>query len=99
MSLHVTSWPAASPEWAADTSEVDQLAVILDATRVLRSGMQLGSSTRLAMLTLQAHNPGAEQLLSVIAEPLRIAARADAVGFGDAGHDSGVDGITVAIAV
>jgi valyl-tRNA synthetase len=99
VSLHVTSWPAVSPEWAADTSEVDQLAVILDATRVLRSGMQLGSSTRLAMLTLQAHNPDAERLLSVIAEPLRIAARADAVSFGDAGHDSGVDGITVAIAV
>jgi valyl-tRNA synthetase len=99
VSLHLTSWPIAPPEWVSDTSEVDQLAVILDATRVLRSGMQLGSSTRLAVLMLQAHSPAAEQLLNVIAEPLRIAARADAVAFGEADHASGVDGITVGIAV
>jgi valyl-tRNA synthetase len=97
VSLHVTSWPVASPDWASDTSAVDQLAVILDATRVLRSGLQLGSSTRLAVLTLQADTPAAEQLLSVIAEPLRVAARADAVRFAPASHESGIDGITIAI--
>jgi valyl-tRNA synthetase len=97
VSLHVTSWPSAAPEWVSDTSEVDQLAVILDATRVLRSGLQLGNSTRVAVLTLQAHTPDAEQLLSVIAEPLRVAARADAVVLGIAAHSSGVDGITVGI--
>ena len=109
VSLHVTSWPAADPSWASDTTVVDQLAVILDATRVLRSGLQLGSSTRLKTLTLHAHDAAAGQLLAVIAEPLRVAARADAVLLDAvlpdavlpdaAPHPSGVDGISVAIAV
>ena len=38
-------------------------------------------------------------LLDQIAEPLRVAARADAVRFDEAGYPSGVDGITVAIAI
>jgi len=97
-SLHVTSWPAADPAWVSDVSAADQLAVILDATRVLRSREKLGNSARLRALTLQAHHPAASALLDVIAEPLRVAARADAVVFGEAAHPSGVDGITVAIA-
>ncbi|HEX6526283.1 MAG TPA: valine--tRNA ligase [Streptosporangiaceae bacterium] len=97
-SLHVTSWPVAGPAWVSDVSAADQLAVILDATRVLRSREKLGSSARLRELTLQAHDPAASALLEVIAEPLRVAARADTVVFGEAAHPSGVDGITVAIA-
>jgi len=99
VSLHVTPWPAADPGWAWDRSEVDQLALILDATRALRSQQRLGSSTRLAMLTLQAHDATAEQLLARIAESLRVAARADAVSLGEADYPAGVDGVTVAIAV
>jgi valyl-tRNA synthetase len=97
-SLHGTSWPAAGPAWVSDVSAADQLAVILDATRALRSRERLGSSARLRALTLQAHDPAASALLEIIAEPLRVAARADAVVFGEAAHPSGVDGITVAIA-
>ena len=78
---------------------VDQLTVILDATRALRSGLRLGNSARLSKLTVQAHDDAARSLLDQIAEPLRIAARADAVILGPAGHLSGVDGITVGIAV
>jgi valyl-tRNA synthetase len=101
-SLHLTRWPAADPAWRADTaarSAVDQLAVILDATRVLRSSLRLGNSARLRALTVQAHTAPAADLLDAIAEPLRLAARADAVVRGPAEHASGVDGITVAIAV
>jgi hypothetical protein len=78
---------------------VDQLAVILDATRVLRSGQRLGNSARLSQLIVQAHDAQARSLLDQIAEPLRIAARADTVVRGTAGHPSGVAGITVGIAV
>ena len=78
---------------------VDQLAVILDATRVLRSGQRLGNSARLSQLIVQAHDAGAEALLDRIAEPLRVSARADALVRGPAEHPSGVDGITVGIAV
>ena len=99
VSLHLTRWPAADPRWVSDRSAVDQLAVILDATRVLRSGLRLGSSARLSQLVLQAHDAPAEALLDQIAEPLRVAARADSVVRGPAGHPSGVDGITVGIAV
>jgi valyl-tRNA synthetase len=102
-SLHVTRWPVADPAWRDDTTgareAVDQLTVILDATRALRSQLRLGNSARLRSLTLQAHTPPAAVLLEEIAEPLRLAARADAVLRGEAGHPSGVAGITVAIGV
>jgi valyl-tRNA synthetase len=101
-SLHLTRWPVADERWHGDRAAVeavDQLAVILDATRVLRSGQRLGNSARLSQLIVQAHDPQAGALLDRIAEPLRIAARADAVVRGAAGHPSGVDGITVGIAV
>jgi valyl-tRNA synthetase len=97
VSLHLTRWPAADPRWAGDRSAVDQLAVILDATRVLRSGLHLGNSARLSRLTVQAHDQAAAALLDQIAEPLRVAARADEVVRGPAEHPSGVEGITVAI--
>jgi hypothetical protein len=48
---------------------------------------------------VQAHTAAAAALLDEIAEPLRLAARADALLRADAGHPSGVDGVTVAIAV
>ena len=100
VSLHLTPWPAADPAWPAagsDRQAVDELAVILDATRALRSELRLGNSARLRSVTLQAHTPRAGALLDVIAEPLRLAARADAVLRGEAGHPSGVDDVTLAI--
>ena len=97
VSLHLTSWPVADPRWRSDRSAVDQLAVILDATRVLRSGLRLGNSARLSQLIVQAHDENAAALLDQIAEPLRVAARADAVVRGPAGPPSGVAGITVGI--
>ena len=99
VSLHVTSWPVAGSRWPSDRAAGDQLAVILDATRALRSQQRLGGGTRLSMLTLQARDQAARALLDQVAEPLRVAARADAIRYGDADYPSGVDGITVAIAV
>jgi valyl-tRNA synthetase len=102
VSLHLTRWPAADPAWASadrDRAAVDQLAVILDATRALRSGQRLGNSARLSQLIVQARDAQAEALLARIAEPLRLAARADVVVRGPAAHPSGVDGITVGIVV
>jgi valyl-tRNA synthetase len=97
VSLHLSRWPVADPSWVSDRSAVDQLAVILDATRVLRSAERLGNSARLSQLILQAHDAQAGVLLDQIAEPLRVAARADEVVRGPAGHPSGVAGITVRI--
>jgi valyl-tRNA synthetase len=99
VSLHATSWPAVDPAWESDRTAVDQLAVILDATRALRSQQRLGNSTRLGALVLQAHDDAASALLAHIAEPLRIAARADSVRVGQAAHPSGVPGVTVDLAV
>jgi valyl-tRNA synthetase len=98
VSLHSTRWPAADPGWASDRSAVDQLAVILDATRVLRSADHLGNSARLRQLTVQAHTEQASALLDQIAEPLRIAARADTLVRGPAHHPAGVPNVTIAIA-
>jgi valyl-tRNA synthetase len=104
VSLHVTRWPVPDEGWRGDRSAVDQLAVILDATRVLRSGQRLGNSARLSQLIVQAHAPAAETLLDQIAEPLRIAARARTLVSAPvthptsaATHPSGVDGITIGI--
>jgi valyl-tRNA synthetase len=97
VSVHLAPWPAADPSWRSDRAAVDQLAVILDATRALRSELRLGNSARLSLVTLQAHTPAAGTLIDMIAEPLRLAARADAVVRGAAGHPSGVDGVTLAI--
>jgi valyl-tRNA synthetase len=102
VSLHLTRWPEPDERWRGARSAVeavDQLTVILDATRALRSGLRLGNSARLSRLTVQAHDARARSLLDQIAEPLRVAARADALVLGPAGHPSGVDGITVGIAV
>ena len=99
VSLHLTRWPVVDERWRGDRSAVDQLAVILDATRVLRSGQRLGNSARLSQLIVQAHDARAQALLDQIAEPLRVAARADAVVRGPAEQPSGIDGITVGIAV
>ena len=99
VSLHLTRWPVADERWRDDRSAVDQLAVILYATRVLRSGQRLGNSARLSRLIVQAHDARAQALLDQIAEPLRVAARADAVIRGPAEHPSGVHGISVGIAV
>ena len=102
ISLHLTRWPEPDERWRGDrpaVEAVDQLTVILDATRALRSGLRLGNSARLSRLTVQAHDARARSLLDQIGEPLRVAARADALVLGPAEHPSGVDGITVGIAV
>ena len=102
VSLHQTRWPEPDAQWRGDqpaVEAIDQLTVILDATRALRSGQRLGNSARLSRLTVQAHSARARSLLDQIAEPLRVAARADALVLGPAEHPSGVDGITVGIAV
>jgi valyl-tRNA synthetase len=102
VSLHQTRWPEPDERWRGDrpaVEAVDQLTVILDATRALRSGQRLGNSARLSRLTVQAHDARARSLLDQIAKPLRIAARADALVLGPAEHPSGVDGITVGIVV
>jgi valyl-tRNA synthetase len=97
VSLHVTRWPTADERWRADRTAGDQLAVILDATRVLRSGLRLSNSARLRQLTVQADDPRAVALLDQIAGPLRVAARADALVRDAAEHPSGVPGIKVGI--
>ena len=92
VSLHLTRWPVADERWRGDRSAVDQLAVILDATRVLRSGQRLGNSARLEPARSCRRTAQAQALLDQIAEPLRVAARADAVVRGPAEHPSGVRG-------
>ena len=99
VSLHVTRWPVADERWHGDRSEVDQLAIILDATRALRSAYHLGNSARISQLIVQAHTPAAEALFDQIAEPLRVAVRAGALVRGPAEYPSGVGGITVGIVV
>jgi hypothetical protein len=77
---------AASVQRPARPAGRYQLAVILGATRALRSGQRLGNSARLSKLIAQAHDAGARSLLDQIAGPLWVAARADALVLGPAEH-------------
>jgi hypothetical protein len=74
------------------------MATILDAVRVLRSEQRMGNSARLRALLLGAESAAGNALVARIGEPLRIAARAEALVIGGQnGHPSGVDGVTVGI--
>jgi valyl-tRNA synthetase len=101
VSLHLTRWPAPDPAWlmtGGDREAGDAMATVLDAVRALRSEERMGSSARLSALLIGAESAAADALLARIGEPLRVAARADALIFdGRSGHPSGVDGLKVGI--
>jgi valyl-tRNA synthetase len=96
-SLHLTPWPVADPAWRTDRSAIDDMATVLDAVRALRSRFNLGNGTRVARLVLDARTARAQTLTALIAEPLRVAARADQVVFAPAESESGVPDLTVAL--
>jgi valyl-tRNA synthetase len=98
-SVHLTSWPVADPAWRTDRSAIDDMATVLDAVRALRGRFNLGNGTRVARLVLDARTAQAQALTALIAEPLRVAARADRVVFADAAADSGIPDLAVDVVV
>jgi valyl-tRNA synthetase len=94
-SLHVTAWPVADPAWRGDRDRIEALVTILDQVRVRRSQLRLGGSARIATLVLHPTTQEAADLLREIAEPLRVAARADKVAYEEATHQSGIPGLTI----
>jgi valyl-tRNA synthetase len=96
-SIHVSPWPTAEPDWRTERADIDQMAVMLDAVRTLRSARHLHSGTRIARLILDGADEAATALALRVAEPLRTAARADTVVFATAEQPSGVDGIALGI--
>ena len=96
-SIHVSSWPTADEHWKTDSSDIDQMIILLDAVRALRSQQRLHSGTRIARLILDARKGGPAAFARVVAEPLRTASRADTVVFASAEHPSGLEGIAVGI--
>ncbi|MBV8542189.1 MAG: valine--tRNA ligase [Pseudonocardiales bacterium] len=96
-SIHVSLWPTVEEHWRTDPSDIDQMVVLLDAVRALRSARRLHSGTRISRLILDTTQDGPATLAHAVAEPLRTASRADTVVFASAEHPSGVDGIAVGI--
>ena len=92
-----------SVDWSLRYSTIDarcQRTAQTSFIRLHQAGyLRLGSSARLRQLIVQAHDGQAAALLDQIAEPLQVAARADALVRGAADHPSGVPGVTVGIAV
>jgi valyl-tRNA synthetase len=99
VSLHLTAWPSAEARWRTDREAIDQMVTVLDHVRGLRSQHRLGNNTRIARLVLHAMTDDSKQIVDYLAEPLRVAARAERVEFGEATGSSGVDGIRVDIHV
>lgn len=99
VSVHLTRWPQADPEWAGDRSTIDRMVTMLDAVRALRSRERLSANARISVLVVDPQTGPARELATEIAEPLRAAARADQVVFGPAEHDSGVADIALAVVV
>lgn len=97
VSIHTTAWPQVEEDWRTDRSVIDTMSTVLDNVRGLRSKNKLGSSTRIAEVVLQGLTDEDKKLAESIAEPLRVAARADKVTFGDAEHEAGVEGLRVDI--
>ncbi len=98
-SIHVSSWPPVNSAWISDRFQIDQMATMLDAVRVLRAQERLHSSTKIGKVVLDPRTPEARLLAEAVAESLRAAAHAAEVQFGTADHPSGVDDVFVAIAV
>jgi valyl-tRNA synthetase len=97
VSLHVTTWPEAPAHWRTDRSLIDGMSTVLDQVRVLRSKHKLGANTRLAKVVLHASTDDSKVMATALAASLGVAARANEVTFGEAEHDTGVDGIRVDI--
>jgi valyl-tRNA synthetase len=96
-SLHVTAWPAAEPGWRTDRRAMDRMATVLDHVRAQRTALRLGGGARVAAVVLHATTAEAAALADEIAEPLRAAARAEKVRYGEATGGSGVPGLAVDI--
>jgi valyl-tRNA synthetase len=94
-SLHVTAWPRVPEEWRGDRRTIDRMATVLDQVRVRRSRLRLGSGARVAAVVLHPTTGEASFIARDIAEPLRVAARAEKVLYAEAAHDSGVPGLAV----
>lgn len=93
LSLHTTIWPVANENWRSDATAIETMIGVLDAVRVLRSKYHLGNNTRVAKVLLQPGDAESMAIVESIVQPLRVAARADAIEIGEAGYDSGVAGI------
>ena len=89
VSLHLTRWPAADERWRGDRGRGGGRGPARgDPGRHPGAAQRRsGSATRpgCSQLIVQAHDAGGPALLDQIAEPLRVAARADALVRGPAG--------------
>lgn len=97
ISVHLTAWPAPAPAWRSDRTGIDQLVTVLEQVRARRSRLRLGNGARVAALVLHPTTGEASFLAREIAEPLRIAARAEKVSYAEATHASGLPGLAVDI--
>jgi valyl-tRNA synthetase len=94
-SLHVTTWPRVPEEWRGDRRTIDRMATVLDQVRARRSRLRLGSGARVTAVVLHPTTGEASFIARDIAEPLRVAARAEKVLYAETAHDSGVPGLAV----
>ncbi len=97
LSLHLSGWPAARPEWDTDRADIDRLATVLDTVRSLRVQHGLAGSVHMGALVVDAQDATARTLLEAIREPLRAGARATTLRVGPAREPSGVDGLLLAV--
>lgn len=84
VSVHQSGWPTVDEEWRGDTAHIEAMVNLLDAIRGQRTKQRIGNNTRVAKIVLDARTPESKALLESIAEPLRVAAHADAVELGTA---------------
>jgi valyl-tRNA synthetase len=94
-SLHLTPWPRVDAQWRTDRGMIDKMATVLDQVRVRRSKLHLGSGARVSAVVLHPSTGEASFIARAIAEPLRVAARAEKIRYAEAGHGSGVPGLAV----
>lgn len=96
-SIHRARWPSAPGEWHQTVEHVDQLVVILEQIRALRTRARLHSNRRLAAVTVETTTDETAELAERLSDSLKTAARADSIRWGKAGNESGVPGIRIEI--
>ncbi len=99
VSIHVTPWPAGDDSWSSETPEMELIETILKAVRSLRTEYRISQTKQLSelVLDLDGAQPEHAEAIRRMEASLQSVSRATAVRYGEAEHESGIEGVRLQI--